>query len=172
MRKLIFCVLIATYFCSSCNLTHTTAEEDVLLINNTSTDATVAVGARSYTIAANNTAHGKMTWGESVSLQDTSRRTAVAQYDYSDGNALKITIADMQSYSYTVSNRSTHDIILSEANNMLTDTYGGTVSVAAGEDKQITVYTTNPSFVAAFTVGSENAHKKVTVSGAIVTIAD
>ena len=172
MRKVVVYVLGAIILYASCNLTNTGTEEDVLLINKTSTDAIVTVGTRSYTITANNTAYGKMTWGESLSLQDKSRRTAVAYYDYSDNNALEIVITDMQSYSYTISNKSSHNITLSETNNMLTDTYGGTVTVDAGANAQVTVYTANPSFVATFTVGSGNAQKKVAVSGTIVTIAD
>ncbi|MGI5096588.1 hypothetical protein IZU27_02805 [Treponema socranskii] len=84
-------------------------------------------------------------WTDVVELLNNPRALANKYYDYSNGDKLKIDFVDMPVYKFKIKNNSNSNITLKEANNLLTDTYGGTLTLAAHmEEQNVNIYTQQP----------------------------
>jgi len=102
-----------------------------------------------------------------VTLVNNPRATSKKSYDYTN-DYWKITVSDMTFYTYQIVNSSSLSITLSETNGMLTDTYKGTLIIAAGTTEPVNVYTSSPSFSAVYTTNSITAN--CTVNSKVVTV--
>ena len=127
-------VFALVFFLSACNLTEPNKIEEATVTNRSSiTPINFQTNGITYSIP--NTPDTSITirlrWTDTVELLNNPRATVSKYYDYSNGDKMKIKFVDMPVYKFTIKNNSNTDITLKEANNLPTDTYGGTVPAAA-----------------------------------------
>ena len=149
MRKIIFItfafILISL---SACNITEPNRMENATVTNKSSITP-IDFKTDGITYSVSNAAGSSITiqtrWTDAVELLNNPRAIANKYYDYSDSDKLKIDFVDMPVYKFKIKNNSNSNITLKEANNLLTDTYGGTLTLAAHtEEQNVNIYTEQP----------------------------
>jgi len=135
MRKIIFItfafILISL---NACNITEPNRMENATVTNKSSiTPINFKIDGITYSVsnAAGSSITIQTRWTDAVELLNNPRVLTNKYYNYSNGDKLKIDFVDMPVYKFTIKNNSNSNIKLKEANNLLTDTYGGTLTAAA-----------------------------------------
>ena len=149
MRKIIF---IASVFIlislSACNITEPNRIENATVTNKSSiTPINFKTDGITYSVPSgvSNSITIQTRWTDVVELLNNPRALANKYYDYSNGDTLKIDFVDMPVYKFKIKNNSNSNITLKEANNLLTDTYGGTLTLTAhAEEQNVNIYTEQP----------------------------
>ena len=149
MRKIIFITSIfILIYLSACNITEPNRIENATVTNKSSiTPINFKTDGITYSVPSgvSNSITIQTRWTDSVELQNNPRALVNKYYDYSNGDKLKIDFIDMPVYKFKIKNNSNSNITLKEANNLLTDTYGGTLTLAAhAEEQNVNIYTQQP----------------------------
>ena len=171
MKKIMSIVFALVFFLSACNLTEPNKIEEATVTNRSSiTPINFQTNGITYSIP--NTPDTSITirlrWTDAVELLNNPRAIVSKYYDYSNGDKMKIKFVDMPVYKFTIKNNSNTNITLKEANNLLTDTYGGTVTVAAlSEERDVNIYTEHPSLSV---TAPENVSFKIKITGKLITV--
>lgn len=149
MRKNIFIISVfISIFLSACNITEPNRMENATVTNKSSiTPINFKTDGITYSVPSgvSNSITIQTRWTDVVELLNNPRALANKYYDYSNGDKLKIDFVDMPVYKFKIKNNSNSNITLKEANNLLTDTYGGTLTLAAHmEEQNVNIYTQQP----------------------------
>ena len=149
MRKIIFITSVFILISlSACNITEPNRIENATVTNKSSiTPIDFKTDGITYSVPSgvSNSITIQTRWTDVVELLNNPRALANKYYDYANGDKLKIDFVDMPVYKFKIKNNSNPNITLKEANNLLTDTYGGTLSLAAhAEEQNVNIYTEYP----------------------------
>ena len=145
-------LFLSQFFLSSCE---NFIEHDYTIQNNSSTSVTFSIdgyGDALYTLDSGSSISKNLYSNIKLTFYGNPR---VSYYSKSD----KCVIEDLEYYSYTVTNTTSYEITLSEANNMLGKTYGDTAQIPASTlssdstaaSTTVIVYTSSPEWLAVFT---------------------
>ena len=149
MRKIIFITSVFILISlSACNITEPNRIENATVTNKSSiTPIDFKTDGITYSVPSgvSNSITIQTRWTDVVELLNNPRALANKYYDYANGDKLKIDFVDMPVYKFKIKNNSNSNITLKEANNLLTDTYGGTLTLTAHtEEQNVNIYTEQP----------------------------
>ena len=149
MRKILFITFVFIFISlNACNITEPNRMENATVTNKSSiTPINFKIDGITYSVsnAAGSSITIQTRWTDAVELLNNPRVLTNKYYNYSNGDKLKIDFVDMPVYKFTIKNNSNSNITLKEANNLLTDTYGGTLTLAAHtEEQNVNIYTEHP----------------------------
>ena len=149
MRKIIFITSVFILISlSACNITEPNRIENATVTNKSSiTPIDFKTDGITYSVPSgvSNSITIQTRWTDVVELLNNPRALANKYYDYANGDKLKIDFVDMPVYKFKIKNNSNSNITLKEANNLLTDTYGGTLTLTAhAEEQNVNIYTEQP----------------------------
>ena len=149
MRKIIFITSVFMLVSlSACNITEPNRIENATVTNKSSiTPIDFKTDGITYRVPSgvSNSITIQTRWTDVVELLNNPRALANKYYDYANGDKLKIDFVDMPVYKFKIKNNSNSNITLKEANNLLTDTYGGTLTLTAhAQEQNVNIYTEQP----------------------------
>lgn len=149
MRKLYLIVSVFILISlSACNLTEPNKIENATVTNESSiTPINFKADGISYSVSGgvSNRITIQTRWTDSIELQNNPRALVKKYYDYANGDILKIDFVDMPVYKFTIKNKTSSAVTIKEQNNLLTDTYGGTLTLAAtATESNVKIYTEQP----------------------------